>query len=534
MKADILIIGSGASGVHFARRALEAGRIVHMIDVGIGKPPAVLPSANFHELKAQHENAHDYFLGANNESMILPDHGDEFYGFPPSKEFVFSDPLPQETKSRGFSPLFSYAQGGLAEAWTGGSYPFNNQELADYPFDFQDLAPYYEDVARNIGISGADDDLSSLYPFHDGIESPVDLDAHGSHLLATYQRKKSKFAKESFVMGRARLAVLSQDRGERKACQKLDRCLWGCPIGSLYVPSWTLKNLMAHERFHYQSGLKVSHFKTKGSGVSSVVAIDIASGQERNFDCENLVMAAGTLASARIFLASIAEDGSEAPELTGLMDNRQMLMPFVNLSLLGKKWDVDNYQYHQLAMGLDLGGPMDFVHGLVTTLKSALIHPVIQNLPFSLGTSARFFREMHTALGLVNINFSDLPRSSNRVGLEKTGEGDRLMIHYEPDAAEAARIKRVAKIFRRALRRLGCFAPKGMSHIRPMGASVHYAGTLPMKDQGGDWTLDATGRSRCFKNLWFVDGTGLPALPAKNLTFTLMANAARIAEVSFA
>jgi hypothetical protein len=36
-----------------------------------------------------------------------------------------------------------------------------------------------------------------------------------------------------------------------------------------------------------------------------------------------------------------------------------------------------------------------------------------------------------------------------------------------------------------------------------------------------------------YGNLHFVDGTTFPALPAKNLTFTLMANAVRVAARSF-
>jgi len=36
-----------------------------------------------------------------------------------------------------------------------------------------------------------------------------------------------------------------------------------------------------------------------------------------------------------------------------------------------------------------------------------------------------------------------------------------------------------------------------------MGASVHYAGTLPMSDDGGDFTTDRRGRLRPFDNLIF-------------------------------
>ncbi len=533
MTADVLVVGSGASGVHFARKALALGRKVHMIDVGVAKPEPLLPDANFLQLKERLSKPHDYFLGKKNEALILPDNQEEYYGFPPSKEFVFADPLPRPQTSKGFDPLFSYAKGGLAEAWTGGSYPFNDGELADFPFTYTDIEPHYVDVARNIGLSGRLDDLSPILPFHDGIEEPVDLDAHGSHLLARYQAKKSKFVQDAFTMGRARLAVLTQDRGERSGCKKLDRCLWGCPIGALYTPSWTLKELLANPDFSYECDLKVSHCQVTNSKITGVVVHPLKGGAQRTISCDKLVLAAGTLETARIVLKTIGEDGEEVPEFMGLMDNRQVLMPFVNLGMLGKKWDVENYQYHQLAMGLNVGEPMDYVHGLVTTLKSALIHPVVQNLPFSLGTSAKFFREMHTALGLVNINFSDYPREENRVGLDTSGEQDRLMIHYRPDSSEAKRVASVSKKFRKILGRLGCLAPKGMSHMRPMGASVHYAGTLPMTTKGGPWTLDQNGLSRTFENLWIVDGSGLPALPAKNLTFTLMANAARIGEVAF-
>ena len=39
--------------------------------------------------------------------------------------------------------------------------------------------------------------------------------------------------------------------------------------------------------------------------------------------------------------------------------------------------------------------------------------------------------------------------------------------------------------------------------------------------------------SRDFANLYLADGSTFPFLPAKNLTFTLMANAVRIASNAF-
>jgi choline dehydrogenase-like flavoprotein len=66
-----------------------------------------------------------------------------------------------------------------------------------------------------------------------------------------------------------------------------------------------------------------------------------------------------------------------------------------------------------------------------------------------------------------------------------------------------------------------------------MGASVHYSGTLPMSTSDLPLTTTPDCRSRDFDNLFLVDGSSFPFLPAKNLTFSLMANAARVADNVF-
>jgi choline dehydrogenase-like flavoprotein len=243
-------------------------------------------------------------------------------------------------------------------------------------------------------------------------------------------------------------------------------------------------------------------------------------------------MAAGTLCSAKIFLESLHRDSGKVPELRGLMDNRQVLMPFVNLRMLGRPWSAESYQYHQLAMAVEMADGMP-IHGLITTLKTALIHPLVQTLPFDLGTGLSAIRNVHSALGMVNINLPDHRRQDNFIALDTSSTPHRLMIHYSPQNGEAERLRSIIAAFRKILLKLKCFAPQGTIHVRPMGASVHYAGTLPMTTESAPWTCTTQGASRDVENLYFADGTTFPDLPAKNLTFTLMANATRIAEEAF-
>ena len=530
----VVVVGSGASGVHFALTALRKGRRVLMLDVGHTGPEAVRPADTLNGLKQNLPDPVGYFLGARYGSLVLPGAMGEYYAFPPTKEHVFRARREFQFQASGFSPLYSFAAGGLAETWTGGCYPFDGRELRAFPFAYEELAPYYAEVSARIGITGTNDDMAAVFPLHGGLLEPLELDEHSAVLLDAYKRHRS-YLNEKFgcLIGRARVAALSRDLGNRKRCSYLGRCLWGCPTQAFYTPSVTLAECKTHPNFQYVSGLYVDHFCMDSAGkVRSLIAVS-ADGQTHEFAAGSLVLAAGTLCSAKIFLESVYRDSGKVPELRGVMDNRQILMPFVNLRRLGRSWNPNSYQYHQVAIAVQPRDTGEYVHGLVTTLKTALIHPLVQTLPFDLGTSASAFRNIHGALGMVNINLPDHRRDENYVTLDVSSTPHRLVVHYQPENAEPARLKRTIATFRRILWKLGCFAPLRTVHVRPMGASVHYAGTLPMSDKPAPLTCTRHCRSHEVENLYFADGTTFPDLPAKNLTFTLMANATRIAEEAF-
>ncbi len=538
MRDRIVIVGAGATAVHFAATALALGRQVTMLDVGHPRPAPPLPEASLNQLKSDLADPVRYFLGEDYGSMIVPSDASEYYGFPPSKSYVFKKLPGYEVEATGFEPLMSFAGGGLAQAWTGGSYPFNDGELEAFPFGWDDIAPAYGEVAHRIGISGVtDDDLAPFYPAHDGLMPPVALDAHSGQLLGEYNSKSARLnAKHGLFLGRSRAACLSRNHNGRKACSLSGRCLWGCPSQAFYTPSITLDDCLRHGNFEYVPSVRVDRFICNGANrVTKVVGERTENGEEFQREVGTLVLAAGTLASGRIFLESLLREGVRH-ELSGLMDNRQVLMPFVNLKRVGQPFDDRSYQYHQIAIGAPAERPFDYVHGLVTTLTTGLIHPIVQNLPLGMRAATGVFRNIHAALGLTNINFADTRRENNRLALEigPDGRSRKLLIAYTAEAGESARIKPMVSRFRNFLMALNCVAPPNMTRLRPMGSSVHYAGTVPMLADGGDFTTDRAGRCRPFENLIFADGSTFPALPAKNLTFTLMANATRIAREALA
>jgi choline dehydrogenase-like flavoprotein len=533
MTGKALVVGSGASGVHFALTLLRKGWSVTMIDVGREPSAPVSPRSTLTGLKETLPDPSAYFLGEHLEGVLLPGTGGEYYGIPPSKSYVFDQPRGFGHASQGFAPLFSFARGGLAEAWTGGCYPLNEAEVAEFPFPYAALAPHYGEVARRIGVTGEADDLARFMPVHDHLLPPLRLDRHSTRLLERYARTRETLNRAGTFVGRTRVATLSQPLGTRGPCEYLGRCLWGCPHGALYTPSQTLRECQSHDAFTYLPGLAVERF-TLGPGqrVRSVVARPIAGGPDQEFAVDRLALAAGALLSTKIFLTSVWRETGARVRLGGLMDNRQILVPFVNLGMLGAPFAAESYQYHLLGLGIESGAPRDYVHGQITTLKTALLHPIIQKMPFDLATSTFVMRAVHAALGVVNVNFRDTRRDGNYVELSD-GDTPRLHLHYAPDADEPVRMRTAMQRVKQALWRLQCVVPPGMAHVRPMGASVHYAGTVPMTRTPAPFTTTELGQSRDFENLFLVDGATFPFLPSKNITFTLMANAVRVAEGAF-
>ncbi|HJU74421.1 MAG TPA: GMC oxidoreductase [Gemmatimonadaceae bacterium] len=526
-----LVIGSGASGVHYALTVLQRGEEVTLLDVGFERPVAPLPDATYPQLKEQLDDPLTHFLGPRAEYVVYPAPGSKPYGFPPNKEYVFRRAAPWSLRQQGFDPLVSFARGGLAEAWTGGSYELDDRDLAAFPFTLGDLQPHYATVAKRVGITGERDDLERFSPMSAPYDTPLPLDPHSAHLLALYHKRRRRVNALGVYFGRSRVAVLTRPQGERQSCTALGRCLMGCPRESLYAPSYTLRELHEFPGFTYVPSVFVDRVLVDGNGAAiGAFGRHVRTGEELRFSGDRVVLAAGALATTRIYLATMLHEQGTAPELSGLMDNRHVSMPFVTPVFVGRDVALASYQFHHVALGMRGASPAGDVHGQLTALKAAQIHPIVSSLPFDFHTSLQVFRRVRAALGVANFWLADTRRTRNVARLvSEHGVPPHLQLHYADDDVDLEHTRAAITTIRRALRALDAFAPKSQTTILPRGSSVHYGGTLPMTREEAPHTCRPDGSVRGFERLLVADGAAFAALPAKNLTFTLMANAVRIA-----
>ncbi len=505
-----------------------------MLDVGYAparEQPA--PQAAYRALKDTLDDPVAYFVGERVGGVVYPGPVTKHFGIPPSKGYVFARPPTFALSTTGFDPMISFARGGLAETWTAGCYELSDHDLAAFPISFTDLEPYYAEVSRRIGVSGERDDIARFSPFTASYLDALPLDAHSRRLLEHYGAERERLQREfGFHMGRSRVATLSRDHAGRMACSGLGRCLWGCPTGSLYAPSMTLRECLAWTQFQYFSGYEVRYFDYDAAGrVTRVVARTATDAGAREFSADVIVLAAGALGTSRIYLASVSRRERRQISLGGLMDNPHAVMPFVTPAHLGSTMVPDSYQFHLLALALEGDGGAQAAHGQITTLRAAAVHPIVQSLPLDLRRSLTTFRRLRAALGVANVWAPGVRRAENAVTVRPGDSGrDVLEIQCRGDADSDRAVRTAITRVRRALSRLGCVAPRALTQVLPLGSSAHYAGTLPMSTDEHEHTCSADGRVRGFENLIVADGAAFPGLPAKNLTFTLMANASRLAD----
>jgi choline dehydrogenase-like flavoprotein len=68
-----------------------------------------------------------------------------------------------------------------------------------------------------------------------------------------------------------------------------------------------------------------------------------------------------------------------------------------------------------------------------------------------------------------------------------------------------------------------------MLQIARPGRGFHCGGSLPMRAQPGNFESDCLGRPSGWSRVHVVDSSVLPTVPATTITFSVMANAHRIA-----
>lgn len=520
MKAAVVIVGGGAGAAAAALRLTQRGIRPLVLDVG-QRPDSDPPlSENWYDLRRKDSQQADYLIGSSGESLrnlYLDYLTPKLKG--PRFRFVLRGGIHSPLVGEGFYPLQSFSLGGLANAWGAGVYRYTQDDLAEFPLGEAELAPYYDRLTTEMGVSGEADDLLPFFGAAEGLQPPFPLDPIGSALAKGYSKRRVFFNEHGVSVGRPRLAILSKPMGDRPACPRDNLCFWQPWLPSIYTPAYTLMRLSREGRIDYQPGRLAVSFSQNEEGVAIRTRSLIQKEAEQIFHARYVLLAAGTLNSARIVLASRRDHVSTLP----LLENTTSLTPFFYPPLFGTPIAKESHGLIQLNLIYNGLAWPERVQGSFYGYSSLLLSEILSRIPLAARSALGVGKYLPSALGILQLFYPDHAHPKKTVRWAQEG-ALHVACHVRPTLGA------VEKEMVRLFRSLGFLSSSFLVQYPPPGNGIHYAGTLPMKAHpSGPYETSSSGQLSFAPRVFVADASVFPRLPAKNHTMTLMALAMRAA-----
>lgn len=523
---EYIVVGSGCSAAMTAQTLVEAGAEVLMVDVGLNNPDyhTQVPQKSYIDIRKNEPQQYKYLIGESAEGVVWGDIGKGAQITPPRHYMVDKTDQYLPLRSNTFSPLESLGYGGLGSGWGLQCWEFSDADIAAAGLDTTRMRDAYETVAQRIGISATKDEASqytmvSLKTFQ---PSPK-MDRNHVRIRRTYTAKKNYFLKRGFVLGRTPLALLTKDMGARKKYAYRDMDFYTDNNHSAWRPWMTVDELKKRPNFTYLGGHMVTSFAEK-RGFTEVECLTVPDNTKTTLRCKKLMLCTGALGSGRIVLRSIGKPRARLP----LLCNPYSFIPCVQPAMMGRAVEPEKLGFAQLSLFLDEhGNDFDVSIASLYSYQSLMLFRLMGQVPFLGFADARHIMQYFmSGLVIMGVHHPDESTSQKYVQLVKDSSsptGDHLKAHYALSPSEQQKFTQREKKYVAAGRHLGIYAIKRMNP--GYGASIHYAGTLPFSDQDKPLTLSKSGRLHGTKRVYVCDSSGFNYLPARGLTFSLLANA---------
>jgi choline dehydrogenase-like flavoprotein len=516
---DAIIVGSGPAGVSAARRLLEGGKSVLLVDAGDFRQNSAGPGA-LGTLRRESDQSWPFFLGSDLNTLDATAESSPKLRTPLAARLREQYLRTLHITTENFVATGALAAGGLSNFWGAVASAYTAADFDRYPIAAESLASHFDAIARRIGISGCGTDDLAAYHGHIALDGDLPVPNPIARLLGRYTQHRDRLHAQGFVLGRARNAVLSVAKGgPRHGCALDNLCLWGCQRGAIYSSAFELDELKQFPRFQLERNFVVQAISA-ANGTWRITGEQ--TGNSRAVESNLLLLAAGTLATTRLVLGLIGWHDRPVRLLTNPVFASAFLAP----SMVGRDLPERGFAMAQLQYVLEeAAAPSDYASGALYLADGLPASEFIARLPFSRPAARALTRVLMPGMVLATCYFSS-DYSDNWMTLRTDGT---LAIKGGHSPAATHRVAVMRRRLRIAMRALKLLALPSEATLSTPGSDFHYAGTLPM---GGSGPLATTpgGNLIGAPGLYILDAACLPRLTAKWPTFTAMANASRIAE----
>ncbi len=520
-RADVLIIGAGASGGVVGRRLAEAGFDVVCLEQGAwpdrDEYPGPKPDWELQAMKQWsadpnvRQGSADYPVNAE-ESEVVP----LMYSGVGGSMVLYAGDWPRLPPS----DFRVRTLDGVADDW---------------PLSYEELEPYYDRIARDVGVSGLARDPA--YPEGDDLPlPPLPLGDGVIDVVRAHDRLE-------WHWWPAPNAILSARYRGRQPCAQWGSCMQGCPEGAKASTDVTHWPHAIAGGARVVTGARVTRLVTGGDRLVAGAEYVDEAGREHLARADVVVLAANGVGTARLLLLSA--NGAFPDGLansSGLVGRRLMMHPFAIVTGVFDRfletWRGNvGSRIHCLEF-YETDEDRGFVRGAKWSLAPSTGGPVNAAMPARAGGAVwgpehhRHIRERFGHCLSWGIFGEDLPDERNRVELDaeladRAGLPGAKIVYAISDNSRRLLDFHVERATE-SLLEAGAVRVESLAPMR--NAGWHLLGTARMGNDPASSVVDPWGKTHDVDNLYIVDGSVFVTSGGVNPTNTILSLALRFAD----
>ena len=526
MTYENIIIGSGPTAATLANQLLKLNKKVAVIDVG-----NLIEKKNL-EIKSNYLRTKDKkeFLRSIKKNKIFNKYKNPHLKFPFGSEFVFKkNNYENFIGPKNLDFILSNAYGGLSNIWGTMVSPFFYKDIENWDIKFNEFYNNKSEVEKIIPVSGTRDTLHDFFGINFGKDHKYNLSNPAKFFLANLANKKKLLNSNGLYFGRSKVAVGNLYSHNKNECQECGLCHYGCPYDCMFNSSQLFDLYKNNKNFVYISNKFAKKIINHNSSII-LECIDTNTEEEISFSSKNIFLCCGPISTAALLFRSNLVKSDKII----FKESQRFFLPIFNKKNIKNSTSQNKNVLSELY--LEIYDPKlisKSVHLQYYSFIDIFLKPLekfLGNYVYWLPKILPFiFGRLNLLIGYLHSDYSNKIIMSSLPN-DKSGTY-QYSLSFEKNELLDKTIKKITSYLKENLKD-DFYISNRLTNINLTGASYHYGSSFPMHNYKNSLKnhTNLNGELNDYKNIFILDSSILPDMPAHPTTFNVCINVARIVQ----